>query len=173
MSIAQGRKNWLRLASLKCNSKCHISALCDKPKTTSLYTCVGISQNNNDETYILPVVQITFSNGAGRMSVNRILDTGGQRSFFSSNITNYLKPSRGQIKEVRLPLNTYTSRSTKNFRLVELKIGFGDEKETTRPVLVDKEFNILYRFPHLRSIEKNLKQCNENLHLHLVGITIK
>ena len=62
--------------------------------------------------------------------------------------------------EVKLPLNTYTSRSTKNFQLVELKIGFGDGKETTRPVLVDKEFNIPYQFPNLRSLEKNLKQRN-------------
>ena len=43
---------------------------------------------------------------------------------------------------------------------MELKIGFGDGKETTRSVLVDKEFNSPYQFPHLRSIEKNLKQGN-------------
>ena len=42
-----GRKNRLRLACLKCNSKCHISALCDKPKTTSLYTSLEISQRND------------------------------------------------------------------------------------------------------------------------------
>ena len=46
-----------------------------EPKTTSLYTNLGISQNN-DETYILPVVQITFSNEARRIAVNCILDTG-------------------------------------------------------------------------------------------------
>ena len=98
-----GRKNRLGLACLRCNSKCHISALSDKPKTTSLYTSLGISQNN-DETYILPVVQITFFNEARIMAVNCILDTGSQSSHFSSNITNYLKPSKGQIKEVRLPI---------------------------------------------------------------------
>ena len=108
---------------------------CDKPKTTSLYTSLGISKNN-DETYILPVVQITFSNGAWRVAVNCILDTGSQRSYFSCNITNYLKSSKGQTKEERLPLNTYTSRSTKNFQLVELKIGFNDGKETIHLVLV-------------------------------------
>ena len=43
---------------------------------------------------------------------------------------------------------------------MELKISYGDGKETTRPVLFDKEFNIPYQFPHLRSIEKNLKQRN-------------
>ena len=43
---------------------------------------------------------------------------------------------------------------------MELKIGFGDGKEITCPVLVDKEFNIPYQFPHLRSIKKKLKQCN-------------
>ena len=91
------------------------------------------------------------------MAVNCILDTGSQRS---CNITYNLKPSKRQIKEVKLPLNPYTSRSTKNFQLVGLKIGFGDGKETTRPVLVDKDFNISYQFPHLRSIEKNLKQHN-------------
>ena len=133
---------------------------------------MGISQNN-DETYILPLIQITFSNWADETyilpliqitffngAVNCILDIGSQRFYFSSNITYYLKPGKGQIKEVRLPLNTYTCRSTKNFQFVELKIGFGDEKETTRLVLVDKEFNIPYQFPHLRSIEKNLKQRN-------------
>ena len=151
-----GRKNGLRLACLKCNSKCHISALSDKAKTTSLYTSLEISQNS-DETYILPVVQITFSNGARRMAINCIPDTGSQRSYFSSNNTYFLKSSKGQIKEVRLPLNTYTNRSTKNFQLVELKIGFGDGKETTRPVIVNKTFNIPY---YLRSIEKNLKQRN-------------
>ena len=93
------------------------------------------------------------------MAVNCILNIGSQRSYFSSNIT-YLKPSKEQIKEVRLPLNTYTSRSTKNFQLVKLEIGFGDGKETTRPVLVDKEFNIPYQFPRLRSFEKNLKERN-------------
>ena len=132
-----GRKNGLRLVCLKCNSKHHISTLCDKPKTTLLYTSLGINQNN-DEMYILPIVQITFSNGARRITVNCILDTGSQRSYFSSNITYYLKPSKGQIKEVRLPLNTYRSCSTKNFQLVELKIGFGVKKKTTHPVLVDK-----------------------------------
>ena len=107
-----GRKNGLRLACSKCNSKCHISALCDKPKTISLYTSLGISQND-DEAYILPAVQITFSNGARRVAVNCILNTGSQRSYFSRNIHYYFKPSKGQIQEVRLPLNTYTSRSTK------------------------------------------------------------
>ena len=34
------------------------------------------------------------------------------------------------------------------------------ERKQPAPVLVDKEFNIPYQFPHLRSIEKNLKQCN-------------
>ena len=120
---------------------------------------LGISQNN-DETYILPVVQITFSNGARRMAVNCILDTGSQRSYVSNNIIYYLKPSKGQIKEVRLPLNTDNSRSTKDSQLAELKIGFGDGKETTHCILVDKEFNIPYQLPHLRSIEKNLKQHN-------------
>ena len=43
---------------------------------------------------------------------------------------------------------------------MELKIDFGDGKETVRPVLVDKEFYIPYQFPHLRSIEKYLKQRN-------------
>ena len=80
--------------------------------------------------------------------------------YFSTNMTYYLKPIKGQIKEVRLPLNPFTSCSVKNFLLVELKIGFGDGKETTRPVLIDKEFNIPYQFPHLKSIEKNLKQHN-------------
>ena len=94
---------------------------------------------------------------------NCILDTGSQRSYFSSNITFYLKLSKGQRKEVRLPLNTYTSRSTQNFQFVELKISFSDGKETTRPVLVDKEFNIPYQFQHLRSIEKNLKQRNSKI----------
>ena len=94
------------------------------------------------------------------MAVNCILDTGGQRSYFSSNITYYLKPSKEQIKELRLALNTYTSRSTKNFQLVELKIGFGDGKERTCPILVDKEFNIPDQFSHLRSIKKSLKQGN-------------
>ena len=89
-----GRKNRLRLACLKCNSKCHISALCDKPKTTSLYTSLEISQRN-DETYILPEVQITFSNGVRRMAVNCTLDTGSQRSYFTDNITYYLKSSKG------------------------------------------------------------------------------
>ena len=46
---------------------------------------------------------------------------------------------------------------------MELNIGFGDGKETTRPVLVDKEFNIPDQFPHLRSIEKNLEQHNSKL----------
>ena len=124
----------------------------------SLYSSLGINQNN-DETYILPVIQFRFSHGA-RMAVARIFDTRSQRSYFSSNITYYLKPSKRQIKEVRLPLNIYTSHSTKNFQLVESKIGFGDGKEATRPILIDKEFKIPYRFPHLRSIEKNLKQRN-------------
>ena len=69
-----GRKNWFHFACLKCNSKCHISALCDKHKTTSLYTSFGISQNNG-ETYILLVVLITFSNGVRRIVVNCILGT--------------------------------------------------------------------------------------------------
>ena len=43
---------------------------------------------------------------------------------------------------------------------MELKIGFSDGKETTRLVLVDQEFNIPNQFPHLRSIEKNLKKHN-------------
>ena len=120
-----------------------------------------ISQNN-DETYILPVIQITFSNGSRRMSVKCIIGTGSQRSYFSSNITNYMKPSKGQIKEIRLSLNTYTSYSSKNFQFVELKIDFGDGKERAHSVLVDKKFNIPDQFPHLRSIEKNLKQRNSN-----------
>ena len=96
----------------------------------------------------------------GKIAVNCIFDTGSQRSYLPTNITYFLKPSEGQIKEVRLPLNTYTSRSTKNFQLVELKIGFGDGKKTTHPILGNKEFNIPYQFPYLRCIGKNLKQCN-------------
>ena len=113
------KKERVTLVLFKVYSKCHISALCDKPKTTLLYTSLGISQDS-DETYTLPVVQITFFNGARRMAVNYIFDTGSQRSYVSINITYYLKSSKGQIKEVRLPLNTYTSCSTKNFQLVEL-----------------------------------------------------
>ena len=94
------------------------------------------------------------------MAVNCILNTGSQRSYFPSNISYYLKPSKGRIKEVRLPLNTYTSCFTKKFKLVELKIDFGDGKETTHLVLVDKEFDIPDQFSHLRCIEKNLNQRN-------------
>ena len=94
------------------------------------------------------------------MDVNSILNTGSPRSYFSSNVNHYVKPSKGQIKSVILPLNTYTSRSTKNFQLEELKIGFGYGKETICLVLVDKEVNIPNQYPHLSSIEKNLKQRN-------------
>ena len=86
-----GIKNGWRLACLKCNSKCHISALCDKPKTTPLYTSLGINQNNDGFIVIL-----AYSNEARRMAINCILNTESQRSYFSSNITYYLLPSKGQ-----------------------------------------------------------------------------
>ena len=83
-------KNELRYAWLRCNSKCYISARCDKDKNTSLYINLGIN-TNNDETYILPLLQIPFSSEARKMAIICILDTGSQRSYFLNNITKQAK----------------------------------------------------------------------------------
>ena len=76
-----------------------------------------------------------------------------------------MRPNGNQVKEVRLPLNTNMNSSIKKFLLVELKISLGREREVTRPILIDKEFEIPYEFPRLRIIEKELRKHKQHLAL--------
>ena len=80
----QGKQNKLPFKCSLCNSRNHVSPLCDKAeekKNSALSINVCNSSRTLNQPFILPMVSLSVSKGRQKHNVNCLLDTGSQRSW--------------------------------------------------------------------------------------------
>ena len=81
-----GKRNRLPFKCSLCNSRNHVTPLCDKAeekKNSALSSNVCTSSHSLNQPLILPMVSLSVSKGRQKHNVNCLLDTGSQRSYFS------------------------------------------------------------------------------------------
>ena len=93
MKDCLGKRNRLPFKCLLCNSRNHVTPLCDKAeekKNSALSINVRNSSHTLNQPFILPMVSLSVSKGRQKHNVNCLLDTGSQRSYFSKGVAEKL-----------------------------------------------------------------------------------
>ena len=89
-----GKRNRFPFKCSLCNSRNHITPLCNKveeEKNSTLSINVCNSFRTLNQPFILPIVSLSVSKGRQKHNVNCLLDTGSQRSYFSKGVAEKLK----------------------------------------------------------------------------------
>ena len=84
-----GKRNRLPFKCLLCNSRNHVTPFWDKAeekKNSALSINVCNCSRTLNQPFILPMASFSVSKGRQKHSVNCLLDTGSQRSFFSKGV---------------------------------------------------------------------------------------
>lgn len=95
-----------------CLSKAHIAPLCNTKRVVSLFSHVY------ENEIILPVVAISLNYGSEKATINCLLDTGSQRSYFSKKILKELKYPDGNSDPTDYQMKTYAGVTMKRFEQV-------------------------------------------------------
>ena len=138
-----GKRNRLPFKCSLCNSRNHVTSLCDKAeveKNSALSINVCTSSRTLNQPFILPMVSLSVSKGRQK-HVNCLLDTGSQRSYFSKGLAEKLKSKKYSLTPGGNEVNTFLSTRKKG--LEEVVLGIQVDKDRTLPVLVDEDFDII------------------------------
>ena len=161
-----GKQNRLPFKCSLCNSRNHVTPLCDKAekkKNSALSINVCNSSRTLNQPFILPMVSLSVSKGRQKHNVNCLLDTGSQRSYFSKVVAEKLKCKKHSFTPGDYEVSTFFG--TRKKRLEEVVLGIHVDKDWTfhLPVLVDKDFDINLKTDHFSEVKKNLNNLKYKL----------
>ena len=161
-----GKWNRLSFKCSLCNSRNHVTPLCDKAeekKNSALSINVFNSSRTVNQPFILPMVSLSVSKSRQKHNVNCLLDTGGQRSYFSKGVAEKLKCQKHSFTPGNYEVSTFLG--TRKKRLEEVVLGIQADKDRTfhLPVLVDEVFDINLNIDHFGEVNKNLKNLKYEL----------
>ena len=161
-----GKRNRLPFQCSLCNSRNHITPLCNKAeeeKNSTLSINVCISARTLNQLFILPMVSLSVSKGRQKHNVNCLLDTGSQRSYFSKGMAEKLKCKKHSLTPGDYEVNTFLG--TRKKRLEEVVLGIQVDKDRTfhLPVLVNEDFDINLNIDHFGEVKKNLNNLKYKL----------
>ena len=147
-----------------CKSKEHISATCNKFKniesvSSNLCLNAGIQEN----LFLLPIVEVSVSNGKFNHSFNCLLDTGSQRSYFSEKILNKLKIDTINLNNVSYNVKTFVSSQVKNLKEIMLNVKVAGNNFLPLPILIDNSFEISFNITDLNKALMNFREKNIKL----------
>ena len=160
-----GKRNRLPFKCLLCNSRNHVTPLCDKAeekKNSALSINVCNSSRTLNQPFILPMASLSVSKSRQKHNVNCLLDTGSQRSYFSKAVAEKLKCKKHSFTPGDNEVSTFLG--TKK-RLEEVVLGILVDKDRTfhLPVLVDEDFDINLNIDHFGEVKKNFKNLKYKL----------
>ena len=161
-----GKRNRLPFKYSLCNSRNHVTPLCDKAeekKNSALSINVCNSSSTLNQPFILPMVSLSVSKGRQKHNVNCLLDTGSQRSYFSKGVAEKLKCKKHSFTPGDYEVSTFLG--TRKKRLEEVILGIHVDKDRTfhLPVLVDEDFDINLKIDHFGEVKKNLDNLKYKL----------
>ena len=161
-----GKRNRLPFKCSLCNSRNHITPLCNKAeeeKNSTLSINVCISSRTLNQLFILPMVSLSVSKGRQKHNVNCLIDTGSQRSYFSKGMAEKLKCKKRSLTPGDYEVNTFLG--TRKKRLEEVVLGIQMDKDRTfhLPVLVNEDFDINLNIDHFGEVKKNLNNLKYKL----------
>ena len=151
-----GKRNKLPFKSSLCNSRNHVTPLCDKAeekKNSALSINVCNCSRTLNQPFILPMVSLSVSKGRQKNNVNCLLDAGSQRSYFSKGVAEKLKCKKHSFTPGDYEVSTFLGMRKK--RLEEVVLGIHADKDRTfhLPVLVDEDFDINLKIDHFGKID--------------------
>ena len=161
-----GKRNRLPFKCSLCNSRNHVTPLCDKAedkKNSALSINVYNSSRTLNQPFILPMVSLLVSKGRQKHNVNCLLDTGSQRSYFFKGVGEKLKCKKHSITPGNYEVSTFLG--TRKKRLEEVVLGIHVDKDRTfhLPVLVDEDFDINLKIDNFGKVKKNLNNLKYKL----------
>ena len=161
-----GKRNRLPFKCSLCNSRNHVTPLCDKAeekKNSALSINVYNSSRTLNQPFILSMVSLSVSKGRQKHNVNCLLDSGSQRSYFSKGVAEKLKCKKHSFTPGDYEVSTFLG--TRKKRLEEFVLGIQVDKDRTLllPVLVDEDFDINLKIDHFGEVKKNLNNLKYKL----------
>ena len=161
-----GKRNSLPFKCSLCNSRNHVTPLCDKAeekKNSALSINVCNSSSTLNQPFILPMISLSVSKGRQKHNVNCLLDTGSQRSYFHKGVAEKLKCKKHSFTLGDYEVSTFLG--TRKKRLEEVVLGIHVDKDITfhLPVLVDEDFDINLKIDHFGEVKKNLNNLKYKL----------
>ena len=161
-----GLKNKLSFACKFCKSRGHISALCNKikyekerPTQTNICLNAGIQEN----LYLLPIIRITIGYMKNKITLNCLMDSGSQRSYFSKEVLKKLNYNKPSLPCVSYEVKTFVSSKVKELNEVMLDINLNNNRILPLPVLIDDNLNIEFTINDFRFALQNFKKLGINL----------
>jgi len=147
----------------KCNSKSHITALCEKNSSVvSTNFCVN-SSSDSGQNFLLPVVNLRLSVGKRLMTVRCLLDTGSQRSYLSNAVVDNL--GLDLDNKTNLVINTFIDSDNVEFCETAVTVELGDKKFVI-PFLINDSFHLTLNINGLKESHANISKYHD-LHDHL------
>ena len=161
-----GKRNRFPFKSSLCNSRKHVTPICDKTeeeKNSALSINVSNSSRTLNQPFILPMLSLSVSKGGQKHNVNCMLDTGSQRSYFSKEVAEKLKCKKHSFPPGDDEVNTFLG--TRKKRLEEVILGIQVDKDRTfhLPVLVDEDFDINLNIDPIGEIKINFNNLKQKL----------
>ena len=143
-----------------CKKNAHITALCPGPSNggTSSHLCINVQHfKSNYQTFLLPVLSITFHGVNTSRTVRCLLDTGSQRSYLSWPVAKELC-GHMNMPSVSYDVTTFLGASERHFGecLTHLSIPGGRKQPIA--MLADPQFNISLNVSQLDVAVNNIVQ---------------
>ena len=138
-SDCSGNKNKLSFPCKFCKSRTHISAMCNTTNhKDDIHTNVCINAGIQENLYLLPIVSITVGHGKNKCSINCLLDTGSQRSYFSKNVLRELNYNVTNLSSTSYEVKTFVSTDVKVLNEVMLNINLNNNRILPLPILIKR-----------------------------------
>ena len=165
-SSCPGKDDKLPFVCLQCKSHSHITALCPNLGIVSVssHFCVNVHQGpSHGEHHLLPVLSLTFYGIGNCFSrIRCLLDSGGQRSYLSKDIVEYLKGDLG-FSSTKYEINTFLSSAEREFGECILKVSLPGYGKDHVHILAVSNFNVKLNVSQLDTAVHNI--VKEGYHL--------
>jgi len=137
----------------KCNSRHHISALCDKAAASlSANFCLNSSYDSG-RGFLLPMINLKLSVGNSHYSVRCLIDTGSQRSYLSSKVVKNLEVCLDN--KTKLSVSTFINSDYMEFCETAVSVEL-DGGKFVIPFLINDSFDLSLDIA-------GLEQCHTNI----------
>jgi len=144
----------------RCNSKSHITALCDKvTNSVSANFCINSSNSvgSSGKNFLLPIVKLKLNVRNSNIVICCLLDTGSQRSYISNRVMEKLNVD---LKDkTKLLINTFIDSNSMEFTEVAATVEL-DGKNFVIPFLVNDEFDLNLTISGLKEAHHNISKSH-------------
>ena len=160
-----GVSNKLKYPCKVCNSRGHVSAMCDKVKKSVESVNVCLSTNvENASNYLLPILRIKMKGHNGKLlKFNALFDTASSRTYISKRISDQMDLVPENVKNVVYDVKTFLGSGTKMLEETSITVFTPAGRYLTRPVLIDDSFIVDLKVRGLDKSIENIKSQGYHL----------